>query len=118
MPASPDSPAERPEDDLPSEPARDGEDANVLAGGLEGGEGMARAVGDAVALLDRRSPICPRHRSYERCLRSCSRGEGSISMPASNKLPIGRTVNKVSRAILGYSSKTYSTSPNESAGKT
>ena len=52
LPASPDSPAERPEDDLPCEPVRDGEDANVLAGGLEGGEGMARAVGDAVALLE------------------------------------------------------------------
>lgn len=52
LPASPDGPAERPEDDLPPEPAGDGEDANVLAGGPEGGEGVARAVGDALALLE------------------------------------------------------------------
>jgi SRSO17 transposase len=52
LPASPDGPTERPEDDLPSEPARGGEDADVLAGGPEGGEGMARAVGDALALLE------------------------------------------------------------------
>ncbi len=52
LPASPEEPAERPEDDLPSDPARGEEDANVLAGGAEDGEGVARAVGDAVALLE------------------------------------------------------------------
>jgi DDE superfamily endonuclease len=52
LPASSDGPAERQEDDLPSETAGGGKDANVLAGGFEGREGMARAVGDALALLE------------------------------------------------------------------
>lgn len=45
---------EKPEDDLPAGSAGRGkkEDAGVLAGGLEGGEGVARAVGDALALLE------------------------------------------------------------------
>ena len=54
LPASLDEPAERPEDDLPSAPAgrEKKEEAGVLAGGLEGSEGMAGTVGDALALLE------------------------------------------------------------------
>ncbi len=52
LPASPDGPAERPEEDLPSEPARGGEDANVLAGDPESGEGVVRTMGNALALLE------------------------------------------------------------------
>ena len=46
--------AERAEGDLRAGSARRGrkEAPEVLAGGLEGGEGMARAVGDALALLE------------------------------------------------------------------
>jgi len=54
LPASPEEPAEQPEDDLPAGPAGRGkkEPPGVLAGGLEGGKGVAGAVGDAVALLE------------------------------------------------------------------
>ncbi len=54
LPASLDEPTERPEDDLPAGPAGRGEKATpgALAGGLEGGEGVAGTVGDAVALLE------------------------------------------------------------------
>jgi SRSO17 transposase len=53
-PASPAEPAERAEDDLPVGPARRGrrEGAGVLAGGLEGDKSVARAVGNAPALLE------------------------------------------------------------------
>ncbi len=53
-PASPEEPAELPEDDLPAGPAGRGkkEYAGVLAEGFEGGEGMAGTVGDASALLE------------------------------------------------------------------
>jgi hypothetical protein len=47
--------AEHPEGDLPTWPARkERKEAlvGVLAGGVEGGEGVARTVGDAVALLE------------------------------------------------------------------
>ncbi len=54
LPASPDESAEQPEDDLPAGSAPRGkkESLGVLAGGLEGGERMAGAVGNAVALLE------------------------------------------------------------------
>ncbi len=54
LPASPEEPAEQPEDDLPVGSPGSGERENpgVLAGGLEGGKGMAGTVGDAVALLE------------------------------------------------------------------
>ena len=55
LPASPDEPTEeRPEDDLPAGSAGRGkkETPGVLAGGLEGGEGVAGTVGDALALLE------------------------------------------------------------------
>ncbi len=47
-------PAERAEDDLPAGSAGRGkkEPPGVLAGGLEGGEGVAGTVGDALALLE------------------------------------------------------------------
>ena len=46
-------PAERPEDDLPADPSGGGgkATAGVLAGGVEGGEGMAGIVGDASVIL-------------------------------------------------------------------
>ncbi len=45
--------AERPEGDLPAgSTGREKEDACVLAGGLEGGEGLAGTVGDALAILE------------------------------------------------------------------
>jgi SRSO17 transposase len=49
-----DDPTERPEDDLPAGPAGRGgkETPGALAGSLEGGKGVAGAVGDAVALLE------------------------------------------------------------------
>jgi SRSO17 transposase len=55
LPASPEEPTEeRPEDDLPAGSAGRGkkETPGVLAGGLEGGEGVAGTVGDALALLE------------------------------------------------------------------
>jgi hypothetical protein len=54
LPASPEESAEQPEDDLPAGSAPRGkkESLGVLAGGLEGGERMAGAVGNAVALLE------------------------------------------------------------------
>ena len=54
LPASPDETAEQPEGDLCADWAGRGkkESLGVLAGGLEGDEGMAGAVGDAVALLE------------------------------------------------------------------
>lgn len=54
LPASADEPTEeRPEEDPRAGSAGRQEDAaSVLAGSVEGGEGMARAVGDAVALLE------------------------------------------------------------------
>lgn len=54
LPSSPDEPTEREEDDLPADPAGRGKEeaAGVLAGGLEDGEGVAGAVGDAPALLE------------------------------------------------------------------
>ncbi len=53
LPASPDEPAQ-PEDDLPagSSGREERENPGVLAGGLEGGKGVAGAVGDAMALLE------------------------------------------------------------------
>ncbi len=56
-----DEPTERPEDDLPAGPAGRGgkETRGALAGSLEGGEGVAGTVGDALALLEgvlRQSP--------------------------------------------------------------
>lgn len=49
-----DEPTERPEDDLPADPAgrEKKETPGALARSLEGGEGVAGAVGDAVALLE------------------------------------------------------------------
>ena len=54
LPASPDETAEQPEGDLCAGWAGRGkkESLGALAGGLEGDEGMAGAVGDAVALLE------------------------------------------------------------------
>ena len=52
LPTPLDGPAEREEDDLPSESAGGRKDADVLAGSVEGRERMARAVGDALALLE------------------------------------------------------------------
>lgn len=54
LPASPEEPAERPEDDLPVGSSERGkeEDSGVLAGDLEGGKGVAGAVGYAVAILE------------------------------------------------------------------
>jgi len=52
LPTSPEGPGERPEGDLPSDPAGGEKDAGVLAGGVEGGKGMAGTVGDAAALLE------------------------------------------------------------------
>jgi len=53
LPASPEESAEQPEDDLPAgSSGRERETLGVLAGGVEGGEGMARTVGDALALLE------------------------------------------------------------------
>jgi len=54
LPASPEEPAEQPEDDLPAGPAGKGEKEapGVLAGGVEGGAGVAGTVGDALALLE------------------------------------------------------------------
>ena len=52
-PASADDPTEeRPEEDLRAGSAGRQRDAGVLAGSVEGGEGMAGAVGDAHALLE------------------------------------------------------------------
>jgi hypothetical protein len=54
LPASLDESAERPEDDLPAEPAGRGEKVSqgVLAAGLEEGKGMVGTVDNAVALLE------------------------------------------------------------------
>jgi SRSO17 transposase len=53
LPVSQEEPGERSEDDLPANQERRGnKDADLLAGGPEGGEGVAGAVGDAVALLE------------------------------------------------------------------
>jgi hypothetical protein len=51
---SPEESAEQPEEDLPAGSAARGkkESLGVLAGGVEGGEWMAGAVGNALALLE------------------------------------------------------------------
>jgi hypothetical protein len=54
LPALPEKPAERPEEDLPADSAgrRGKETCGALAGGLEGGGGVTGASGDAPALLE------------------------------------------------------------------
>ncbi len=54
LPTEDAEPAERAEDDLPVGPAGGSTEGSfgVLAGGPEGGEGVARALGDALALLE------------------------------------------------------------------
>jgi hypothetical protein len=54
LPASPEESAEQPEEDLPVGSVARGkkESLGVLAGGVEGGERMAGAVGNALALLE------------------------------------------------------------------
>jgi hypothetical protein len=51
---SPEEPAERTEEDLPAESVERGkkETSRVVAGGVEGGEGVARAVDHALAILE------------------------------------------------------------------
>jgi hypothetical protein len=63
---------------------------SVLAAGLESDEGVAGAVGDAVALLESVLRQAPATGAKSGCLSRCSRDADSTSMPPNNKRPLWR----------------------------